>query len=226
MNAKSSAGAALVKIQDLINDAKCFEVVRDLRWPEGVFCVHCGNEHVIKFGRDETQEHRQRYHCKSCGRYFDDLTGTILEGHHLPLRSWILCLYFMGLNLSNTQIAKELDLNKDDVQKMATQLREGVVRRKPVAVLEGTVECDEVYVVAGHKGHPSAVKKTPEGPQKPPEGRPGSGHAGEGKASSLRHGATRRPSRHPHARKRPPDHDTTADPGDHRAGHPRADRRV
>ena len=67
--------------------------------------VHCGNEHVIKFGRDETQEHRQRYHCKSCGRYFDDLTGTIFEGHHLPLRSWILCLYFMGLNLSNTQIA-------------------------------------------------------------------------------------------------------------------------
>lgn len=53
MDTKSSAGAALVKIQDLINDAKCFEVVRDLRWPEGVFCLHCGNEHVIKFGRDE-----------------------------------------------------------------------------------------------------------------------------------------------------------------------------
>ncbi len=85
MDTKSSAGAALVKIQDLINDAKCFEVVRDLRWPEGVFCLHCGNEHVIKFGRDETQEHRQRYHCKSCGRYFDDLTGTIFEGHHLLL---------------------------------------------------------------------------------------------------------------------------------------------
>jgi hypothetical protein len=27
-------------------------------------------------------------------------------------------------------------------------------------VLEGEVECDEVYVVAGHKGHPEAVKKT------------------------------------------------------------------
>jgi hypothetical protein len=26
-------------------------------------------------------------------------------------------------------------------------------------VLEGTVECDEVYVVAGHKGHPESVKK-------------------------------------------------------------------
>jgi hypothetical protein len=67
----------------------------------------------------------------------------------------------MGLNLSNTQIGKELDINKDDVQNMAAKLREGVVSRKPTPVLHETVECDEVYVVAGHKGHPSAVKKTP-----------------------------------------------------------------
>ncbi len=65
----------------------------------------------------------------------------------------------MGLNLSNQQIAQELDLNKDDVQKMTRQLREGVVAKKPTATLSGEVECDEVYVVAGHKGHPAAVKK-------------------------------------------------------------------
>jgi hypothetical protein len=27
---------------------------------------------------------------------------------------WILCLYFMGLNLSNQQIAQELDLHPSD----------------------------------------------------------------------------------------------------------------
>jgi biotin operon repressor len=35
----------------------------------------------------------------------------------------------MGLNLSNKQIAKELDLNRSDVQQMATQLREGVIKK-------------------------------------------------------------------------------------------------
>jgi hypothetical protein len=65
----------------------------------------------------------------------------------------------MGLNLSNAQIAKELDLHKDDVQNMTRQLREGVLERKPETRLQETVECDEVYVVAGHKGHPAAVKK-------------------------------------------------------------------
>jgi hypothetical protein len=40
----------------------------------------------------------------------------------------------MGLNLSNRQIARELDLNEDDVQLMTTTLREGVDKKKPGAV--------------------------------------------------------------------------------------------
>jgi ISXO2-like transposase domain len=60
---------------------------------------------VIKHGQDDTQPPRQRYHCPSCKRYFDDLPGTIFEGPYQPLSVWILCLYFMGLNLSNRQSA-------------------------------------------------------------------------------------------------------------------------
>ena len=110
-------------------------------------------------GRDDTQPNRQRYRCKDCEARFDDLTGTILAGHHRPLRTWVLCLYFMGLNLSNRQIAQELDLNEGDVQAMTSQLRQGLVERQPDVRLEGEVEADEVYVVAGHKGNPAAVQK-------------------------------------------------------------------
>jgi hypothetical protein len=42
---------------------------------------------------------------------------------------------------------------------MTTSLWEGVVLWKPGVTLGGEVECDEVYVVAGHKGHPEAVRK-------------------------------------------------------------------
>ncbi len=66
----------------------------------------------------------------------------------------------MGLNLSNRQIAHELDLNEDDVQRMTEQLRKGILASQAQpGVLSGKVECDEVYVVAGHKGHPEEVKK-------------------------------------------------------------------
>ena len=65
----------------------------------------------------------------------------------------------MGLNLSNAQIAHELGLNANDVQRMTEPLREGVVARQPAPVLSEEGEWDEVYVVAGHQGHPDAVKK-------------------------------------------------------------------
>ena len=118
-----------VKIQQLVSDKQCYETIRELRWPEGVRCPHCDSDRVIKRGRDETQPDRQRYECKACGKRFDDLTETVFAGHHQPLTNWILCLYFMGLNLSNQQIAEELDINKDDVQQMASQLREGIVKK-------------------------------------------------------------------------------------------------
>ncbi len=118
-----------VRIQQLVSDEQCYETTRELRWPEGVRCPHCDSDRVIKRGRDETQPARQRYECKACGKRFDDLTETVFAGHHQPLTNWILCLYFMGLNISNQQIAEELDINKDDVQQMASQLREGIVKK-------------------------------------------------------------------------------------------------
>src|SRR5271156_1890568 len=130
-----------------------------MRWPQGVRWLKCGGGHVLRNGHDDTQRFRQRYVCRGCAVRFDDLSDTILAGHHQPLRVWVLCLYFMGLNLSNRQIAGELGLNEDDVQVMATQLRDGLVARIPEVVLDGEVEADEVYVVAGHKGNPLAVQK-------------------------------------------------------------------
>ena len=81
----------------------------------------------------------------------------MLAGHHQPLRVWILCLYLMGLNLSNRQIAQELGLDGSDVQTMTEQLRGGLAARIPPVRLAGEVEADEVYVAAGHKGQPAAV---------------------------------------------------------------------
>jgi transposase-like protein len=151
--------SSLVNLSSLIDDAKCYALVRQHRWPEGVRCPSCGSAAVARHGRDDTQPDRQRYRCTGCGSRFDDLTGTVLAGHHQPLRVWVLCLYFMGLNLSNRQIARELDLGVSDVQAMTEQLRQGLTARAPAVVLQGEVEIDEVYVVAGHKGNPAAVAK-------------------------------------------------------------------
>jgi len=98
----------------LMDDAKCFAMVREHRWPEGVRCPACDSGAVVRDGCDDTQLHRQRCRCKACAGRFDDLTGLdaasrhlppgdrcamVLAGRHQPLWVWVLCLYFIGLNL-------------------------------------------------------------------------------------------------------------------------------
>jgi len=149
----------LIRLSALLDDAKCFDLIRQHRWPDGARCPSCDSGHVVRNGWDDARHARQRWLCKGCKARFDDLTGTVLAGHHQPLRVWVLCLYFMGLNLSNRQIAQELGLNVSDVHAMTEQLRGGLVAKAPPVRLAGEVEIDEVYVVAGHKGQPAAVAK-------------------------------------------------------------------
>ena len=123
-----------VNIKNLVDDAQCYQTIRVLRWPDGVTCPSCESMQVIKRGFDDTELARQRDECHDGHTRFDDLTDSIFAGHHQPLKVWVLCLYFMGLNLSNEQIAHELALHVSDVHQMTTQLRDGIVtksRREP-----------------------------------------------------------------------------------------------
>ena len=91
--------ALQVNIKNLIDDGQCYQTIRELRWPEGIQCPSCQSKHVMKRGFDDKELARQRYECKDCDTRFDDLTDTIFAGHHQPLKVWVLCLYFMGLNV-------------------------------------------------------------------------------------------------------------------------------
>jgi len=76
-----------ITIQNLIDDARCYETIRDLRWPERTVCPHCHSHDIIKRGRDEVEIHKQRYECKPCAKRFDDLTNTVFSGYHQPLKT-------------------------------------------------------------------------------------------------------------------------------------------
>ncbi len=67
----------VLNIQNLIDDAKCFETVRELRWPGGVTCPDCGNRNVTKQGRDDD------------GDGFHEVHVNTIEGFWSLLRSWL-----------------------------------------------------------------------------------------------------------------------------------------
>ena len=57
----------MINLPDLIDEAQCFQTVRDLRWPGRVICPHCDAKHVVKDGKDETQPHRRRSSSRDWG---------------------------------------------------------------------------------------------------------------------------------------------------------------
>ena len=165
-----------IRIHDLIDPGKCYDFFRKTRWPDGIWCPKCTSNRVKKDGRKDSNPLCQRYKCNNCGRRFDDLAGTVLAKSHHPIGVWMVMLYFMGLNISNSQIAAELDLDPDVAQDMTTTLRKEMRARKPGCKLRGIVECDEVYVKAGHKGHPEVVyRKNRSGRRRGLKGAPGRG---------------------------------------------------
>jgi len=117
----------MLHIHHLADNAKCYDEVRRMRRPYGVHCPRCDSGKIAKRGKNHCHQECCRYRCKKCGKQSDDLTGTIFAKHHLPLKVWIICLYMMGLNISNLQIARELDLNESDAQEMTSLLRGGIV---------------------------------------------------------------------------------------------------
>ena len=129
-----------------MDNTVCFAFVRERCWPHRVRCPSSGGKAVIRDGCDDTQHCRQRHSSKGCGSRSNKLTGTVLAGHHQPLREWLLCPFLMGLSLC-------------DVQVMMEQQCRGLVARTPAVELRGEVEIHEVYVMALHNGRSAAVTK-------------------------------------------------------------------
>jgi transposase-like protein len=148
----------ILRLPDLIDEKKAYEILRDLRWKNGYRCPFCTSNKIRKRGKNHRHQGCQRYQCRKCERRFDDLTGTIFAKRHQTVTVWISQVYLMGLNISNAQIAQELSLCQSDSQRMGEIVRLDVVERKPQIRLENEVECDEVYIIAGHKGIPKAIK--------------------------------------------------------------------
>lgn len=150
----------MLKIIDLINETECYGKIRELRWGDGsVSCPRCGSYSCERKGSTNKSPNCNKYCCNECGRHFNDLTDTIFAESNLPITVWMSCLYLMNLNISNRQIAKELGISEKTAQNMTKKIRDEIQKNSSDPKLSGEVEFDEVYVVAGHKGHPESVKK-------------------------------------------------------------------
>lgn len=59
------------------NMKDAFTTIREMRFKEGLGCVHCGS---VKVKRNGKYRDRQRYLCRDCGKSFNDLSNTPISG--------------------------------------------------------------------------------------------------------------------------------------------------
>ena len=160
----------------------CQSYIHTLRWKDRPLqCPRCQNHNIGPWGTYHYQPGLKRYRCKEkgCKRTFNDLTGTLLGrqqalGHALDSRHLSVCL-----SCSSRRIAKELGIHVRTGYRWCWWLRNAALSYEIGRKLDGTVEADDLYHTAGHKGQArkggtKSLGRTPRGRRKKRE--PGRGH--------------------------------------------------
>lgn len=130
-------------------EERCAEVLRELRWREGVKCPRCASAKVKKHGK--WGKWFQRYVCKQCGCCFNDLTGTVFEGSKIELREFIYIAKRLLEKESMNQISKEVGRCYRTIMRVRDLVTDRLAKKLLIR-LEREVEIDETYVSAGQKG--------------------------------------------------------------------------
>jgi len=153
----------LTRIIDLtssLTEEKLVEMIRELRFGknlEKLHCPHCGAMEVVKRGRMHNRPYVRRYYCKKCGRWFNDLTGTIFGKRLISIRDIILIAYLLlKLGMSISAISRELRISRKTVQRTAKEIMRQAKLFRSLLGAFPPAEVDEAYQNAGLKG----IKKT------------------------------------------------------------------
>jgi transposase-like protein len=59
-----------------------------IRWPNGAFCPHCGEQENVH-RMEGTSQVPGLHYCRSCHKKFSVTVGTVIERFHVPLHKWV-----------------------------------------------------------------------------------------------------------------------------------------
>jgi transposase-like protein len=126
------------------------EHLEALRWPDGVFCPHCGSfEGITKM---QGKSHRPGlFLCGGCRGNFSVTVGTVYERSHIPLHKWLLATHLLASSkkgISAHQLHRMLGITYKSAWFMCHRIREAMDDKTPTPMGgEGkTVEVDETYI--------------------------------------------------------------------------------
>jgi transposase-like protein len=167
-------------LHQLFNVDTCDMYIHTLRWQDRpLHCPRCHSHDVDPWGSYHYRPGLKRYWCNGCRRTFNDLTNTLLSQSRRSLAHWILATFLLCLTCSSRRIAREVGVHVRTSYRWCWWLRNTAISYEIDRQLEGTVEADELYHIAGNKGQakqggPKSLGRRPRCRRKRCE--PGRGH--------------------------------------------------
>lgn len=171
------------KLREVGNDeAKAYEVLEELRWPDGPVCPHCGNKKAYflqpkdkagrRTGPGAKRSVRRVWKCAKCRRQFSVLTNTIFHGTKVPLCDWLTVMVLMASaknGISAREVERQLGVTPETAWFMLHRLREAMRRESVLSdPMSGVIVADETYIGGDpenrhnwHPGKSGATDKIP-----------------------------------------------------------------
>lgn len=145
------ATASILSAKFFHDEAKAFEHVEKILWPNGPVCPHCGNVDQDRIVRIKGKTARMGLHrCKECRGQFTVKVGTVFESAHIPLNKMLQAVYLMSCSkkgVSAHQLHRILRVQYKTAWFLAHRIREAM-RTGALAPMGGPgsiVEADETY---------------------------------------------------------------------------------
>ena len=126
----------------------CRQYLEKVIWHQGRICPHCGN--LKSWQLSGPSSRKGLYECSGCGKQFTITTKTPLHSTKLPLRTWLMAMYFMinsSKGISFVYLAKWLGVRQKTAWKVGHAIRAMMkAHGDAIGPLDGIVELDEKYL--------------------------------------------------------------------------------
>ncbi len=148
----------------LHDEAKAYELVEGVLWPDGPVCPHCG---VLERASPMKGKSTRigTYKCYACRKKFTVKIGTIFEDSHIPMRTWLQAIYLMASSkkgISSNQLHRTFGISLRSAWFMSHRIREamrsGNLSPPQMGGAGGIVEIDET-IYGRAATHPKGRKK-------------------------------------------------------------------
>ena len=117
------------KSEALWDEERCYRLLREHRWHDGrVRCPRCGSDRIKGPWRASWNPACYRYLCESCGRTFNDKTGTVFAASKIKLSKWLLAAQMVKTGASVSEIAEKLSCSTRVAERLVTSIKERQIR--------------------------------------------------------------------------------------------------